>query len=33
MDDQNAETRRHMLLLHEEVIDRIKRLGEGHPPS
>jgi hypothetical protein len=26
---QIVETRRHMLILHEEVIDRLKRLDEG----
>jgi hypothetical protein len=31
MEELNAETRRHMRVLHEEVIDRIKRLrGNGH---
>jgi len=26
-----AETHRHMLVLHEEVIDRLKRLDDGRP--
>jgi hypothetical protein len=27
----NEETRAHMLVLHEDMVERIKRLGEGWP--
>jgi hypothetical protein len=31
MHSLNSETRTHMLVLHEEVLERIKRVGEGNP--
>jgi hypothetical protein len=32
MRELNQETRAHMLVLHEDLVERIKRIGEG-PPS
>jgi hypothetical protein len=29
MRELNEETRRHMLVLHEDLVDRLKRIGEG----
>lgn len=31
--ERGEDTRRYMRVLHEEVIDRIARIGEGPPPS
>lgn len=29
--DENKETRRHMLVLHEAVLERLRTIGEGYP--